>query len=113
MRQNKPSVGDLRSNRRKLLQRCCSSTFARIDESVRGFVDGQEVGRQMGMNKPVIRPVYFPDLPQRLQEEMWIYDTIFDLGTGYALCLDTCADHGPIVAIVNMTTGEELIRKEI
>jgi hypothetical protein len=23
------------------------------------------------------------------------------------------ADHGPIVAIVNMTTGEELIRKEI
>jgi len=67
----------------------------------------------MTMPKPIVRAVYFPDLSPNLQGGLWVYNTIYDLGIGYALCIDSCPEHRPVIAIVGMKTGEELIREEL
>ena len=70
-----------------------------------------EYYKTMTMPKPIVRTVYFPNLSPELQGELWVYNTIYDLGIGYALCIDSCPEHRPVVAIVSMTTGEQLIRE--
>ncbi|MBZ5613398.1 MAG: hypothetical protein LAO23_05265 [Acidobacteriia bacterium] len=68
------------------------------------------------------RTIYFPDLSQQLQGALWQFDSVYDLGNGTALAIDypdygnpadTCPNHRPIVAVISLDTGEELIRKEL
>lgn len=70
----------------------------------------------------MVRTIYFPDLSQQLQDALWQFDSVFDLGNGTALAIDfpdhgnpadTCRNHKPIVALVTLDTGEELIRMEL
>ena len=72
-----------------------------------------EYYKTMTMPKPIVRTVYFPNLSPELQGELWVYNTIYDLGIGSALCIDSCSEHRPVVAIVSMATGEQLIREEL
>jgi hypothetical protein len=55
-----------------------------------------EYYKTMTMPKPIVRTVYFPDLSPELQGELWVYNTIYDLGIGYALCIDSCPEHRPV-----------------
>jgi hypothetical protein len=63
----------------------------------------------------------FSELTEQLQDALWFYDSLFDLGNGTVLAVDypdlgnvadTCPNHKPIVAVVSIFTGEEIIKVE-